>query len=197
MRRSRKPLSVVRRIEGSNPSPSAQPSGSRPGSRVGAGACGLSNRSAQSMKVRGGLRKSTGFTGHWRTTGAPSRRHTFSRKTTRGRGASKRPRFCAKNVWARLQCGRRRSRRRVTVRRARMHLARKTAGILLALFAWLIRVPRSSCCSPPSGSRSPPARHHVHLRRRGLGRHPDRPSRRGDADHRGNDAPRCGRVATP
>jgi hypothetical protein len=30
MRRSRKPLSVVRRIEGSNPSPSAQPSESRP-----------------------------------------------------------------------------------------------------------------------------------------------------------------------
>jgi hypothetical protein len=30
-----------------------------------------------------------------------------------GRGASKRPRFCAKNVWGRLQCGRRRSRRRV------------------------------------------------------------------------------------
>jgi hypothetical protein len=66
MRRSRKPLSVVRRIEGSNPSPSAQPSGSRRGSRFGAGARGLANRNAQSLQVRGRLRKSTDFTPHWR-----------------------------------------------------------------------------------------------------------------------------------
>jgi hypothetical protein len=69
-------------LEGSNPSPSAQPSGSLSGSRVGAGACGLSNRNARSTEVRGGLRKSTGLRGHWRTSGALWRRSSFSRKTT-------------------------------------------------------------------------------------------------------------------
>ena len=35
-----------------------------------------------------------------------------------------------------------------------------------------------------------PARDHVHLRRGGLGRHPDRPRRSGDPGHRRSDAPR-------
>jgi hypothetical protein len=56
-------------LEGSNPSPSAQPSRSSSGSRFGAAACGLSNRNAQSIEVRGGLQASTGFGRHWRTTG--------------------------------------------------------------------------------------------------------------------------------
>jgi hypothetical protein len=69
-KRSRKPLSVVRRIEGSNPSPSAQPGRFGSGGRLGARACGLSNRSAHSTEVRGRLQASTGFRHHWRTTGA-------------------------------------------------------------------------------------------------------------------------------
>ena len=70
-------------LEGSNPSPSAQPSHFGSGARFSAGACGLSNRSAQSMEARGRLQESTGFTRHWRTSGAPSRRVSFSTKTTR------------------------------------------------------------------------------------------------------------------
>src|SRR6266545_572418 len=48
-------------LEGSNPSPSAQPGGSWSGSRVGTRACGLLDRSAQSTQVRGRLPKSTGL----------------------------------------------------------------------------------------------------------------------------------------
>jgi len=91
MRRSRKPLSVVRRIEGSNPSPSAQPSGSSSRSRFGGSAYGLLDRRAQSMEVRGRLQQSTGFTRHWRTTGAPGRGRAFSGRAPRGRSGATAP----------------------------------------------------------------------------------------------------------
>jgi hypothetical protein len=60
----------LRRIEGSNPSPSAQPSGSRFETRSGRALGGLEDFSSQSMGVHGRLCKATDFGGHWRTTGA-------------------------------------------------------------------------------------------------------------------------------
>jgi hypothetical protein len=67
--RSRKPLRVVRLVEGSNPSPSAQPSASRDGCRCGLGYARFPNRRSQSVGVHGRPQKSTWRTRHWRTTG--------------------------------------------------------------------------------------------------------------------------------
>jgi hypothetical protein len=81
MRRSRKPLSVVRRIEGSNPSPSAWPGGSLVREPLACGCARFSNRRTQSTEVHGRLQASTGLMRHWRTTGASGRRSSFSRET--------------------------------------------------------------------------------------------------------------------
>ena len=69
MRRSRKPLSVVRRIEGSNPSPSAF--FRRP--------CWLGVHGDHHSLVRGSPRKSRDFGAHWRTSSAqkPSGRNAL------------------------------------------------------------------------------------------------------------------------
>jgi hypothetical protein len=72
MRRSRKPLSVVRRIEGSNPSPSAFQAGLHRNPASAAGAHSRLTAAPNPIDAHGCLRKSTGFVRHWRTTGAPS-----------------------------------------------------------------------------------------------------------------------------
>jgi len=82
LRLSRKPFRALGSDEGSNPSPSAQPSGSRVETRCGGMVCGLEDLSSQSVGVHRGLWKSTGFSGHWRTTGARPRAHFVSAKAT-------------------------------------------------------------------------------------------------------------------
>ena len=69
-------------LEGSNPSPSAQSSGSWSGSRFGAGAAVPETAALSPWKVHGRLLKSTGYVRHWRTSGAPLRHRTFSSQPT-------------------------------------------------------------------------------------------------------------------
>jgi hypothetical protein len=82
-----------RRIKGSNPSPSAQTKRFPIGSRFWSGACGLSNRSRQSI-VRGRLQKSASFASlaqNWRTG-----------RTTRGFGKARPSEWVASPIAARI-----------------------------------------------------------------------------------------------
>ena len=72
----------LRRIEGSNPSPSAQRCGFPLGARFRITVCGLEDFSSQSMDVHRDLQKSTGLGRHWRTPGALSEGHFVSAEAT-------------------------------------------------------------------------------------------------------------------
>jgi hypothetical protein len=81
MRRSRKPLSVVRRIEGSNPSPSAFQATPDTHPLPGAATNGLPNRCNQSTEVHGDPQRCTDLGAYWRITGEHFRRPALPSET--------------------------------------------------------------------------------------------------------------------